>query len=244
MVRTGVTFADAAAEWLRYIEHDRMRKPSTISTYRSLLGSRILPAFGSMPIESVTSEMIESWIASVDRTAATRVKLLAMVHGIFQRARKVWGLKVNPAVDVEKPPLSRSGDIEVFSPEEVWALVRAAASEQDAAIFERGAVLRGCRQARTGFESSSARRPTYDHRERTGGRPVGLIEGQFCRRPSGGGSWLHGRCAGPRRVGRRCGRCRPEVSAGRVAGLVARVRRAARVRAGRGRLRPHRSVAS
>jgi integrase len=79
--------------------------------------------------------MIESWIASVDRTAATRVKLLAMVHGIFQRARKVWGLKVNPAVDVEKPPLSRSGDIEVFSPEEVWALVRAAASEQDAAIF-------------------------------------------------------------------------------------------------------------
>jgi integrase len=28
-----------------------------------------------------------------------------------------------------------SGDIEVFSPEEVWALVRAAASEQDGAIY-------------------------------------------------------------------------------------------------------------
>jgi integrase len=108
---------------------------STISTYRSLLRSHILPAFAELPIESVTSEMIESWIASVDRTAATRVKLLAMVHGIFQRARKVWGLGVNPAVDVEKPTLSSSGDIEVFSPEEVWALVRAAASEQDAAIF-------------------------------------------------------------------------------------------------------------
>jgi hypothetical protein len=35
--------------------------------------------------------MIESWIAGVDRTPATRVKLLAIVHGIFQRARKVWG---------------------------------------------------------------------------------------------------------------------------------------------------------
>jgi integrase len=79
--------------------------------------------------------MIESWIAGVDRTPATRVKLLAMVHGIFQRARKVWGLKVNPAVDVEKPPLRSTGDIEVFSPEEVWALVRAAASKQDAAII-------------------------------------------------------------------------------------------------------------
>jgi hypothetical protein len=31
--------------------------------------------------------------------------------------------------------VSRSGDIEVFSPEEVMALVRAAASEQDAALY-------------------------------------------------------------------------------------------------------------
>ena len=28
-----------------------------------------------------------------------------------------------------------SGDIQVFSPEEVWALVRAAASEQDGAMY-------------------------------------------------------------------------------------------------------------
>src|ERR1700692_2988054 len=30
MIRTGATFADAAAEFLRYIEHDRARKPSTV----------------------------------------------------------------------------------------------------------------------------------------------------------------------------------------------------------------------
>jgi hypothetical protein len=30
MIRTGATFADAAAEYLRYIEHDRRRKPSTL----------------------------------------------------------------------------------------------------------------------------------------------------------------------------------------------------------------------
>ncbi len=135
MVRTGATFADAAAEWLRYVEQDRLRKPSTVATYRSLLRSQILPTFADEPIESMTPAMIESWIASVDRTPATRVKLLAMVHGIFQRARKVWGLRINPVDDVEKPPLRRSGDIEVFSPEEVWVLVRAAASDQDAAIF-------------------------------------------------------------------------------------------------------------
>ena len=135
MVRTGATFADATAEWLRYVEHDRMRKPSTVATYRSLLGSQILSTFGDQALEAITPVMIESWIAGVDRTPATRVKLLAMVHGIFKRARRVWGLKVNPAVDVEKPPLRSTGDIEVFSPEEVWALVGAATSEQDAAIF-------------------------------------------------------------------------------------------------------------
>src|SRR5947208_2864623 len=30
-VRTGVTFAEAADEWLRYVEVDRQRKPSTIA---------------------------------------------------------------------------------------------------------------------------------------------------------------------------------------------------------------------
>jgi integrase len=32
-LRTGATFADAAAEWLRFIEEDRERKPSTLVDY-------------------------------------------------------------------------------------------------------------------------------------------------------------------------------------------------------------------
>jgi integrase len=136
MVRTGATFADAAAEWLRYVEHDRRRKPSTVAGYQALVRSQLLPEFGEVPVESVTPAAIETWLAA-DRghAASTRIKALVLMHGIFQRARRVWGLAVNPVADVEKPPLSRSGDIEVFSPEEVWALVRAAASEQDGAIF-------------------------------------------------------------------------------------------------------------
>jgi hypothetical protein len=38
MVRTGATFSDAAAEYLRYVEHDRGRKPSTVRGYRSAMG--------------------------------------------------------------------------------------------------------------------------------------------------------------------------------------------------------------
>ena len=135
MVRTGASFADAAAEWLRYVEHDRGRKPSTVDGYRSIVRSELLPRFGDMALESVTPPVIEAWQASMTQAASTRTKALVLMHGIFQRARKVWSLPTNPVADVEKPPLSRSGDLQVFSPEEVWALVRAAASEQDAALF-------------------------------------------------------------------------------------------------------------
>lgn len=37
IVQSGVTFAEAAAEWLRFIEQDRERKPSTVRDYRSIL---------------------------------------------------------------------------------------------------------------------------------------------------------------------------------------------------------------
>lgn len=116
MVQTGVTFADAAAEWHRYVQEDRLRKASTVATYRSLLRSQILPVFGELPLESITPAMIERWVAAMDRTPATRTKALAMMHGIFKQAIKVWGLPMNPVRDVEKPPLTRTGDLEVFSP--------------------------------------------------------------------------------------------------------------------------------
>jgi len=144
-VRTGATFADAAAEWLRYIEHDRGRKPSTVAGYKVMVRSMLLPAFGQLQLEAVTTPMIEGWSSSIDLSASTRTKAIVLLHGIFARARKVWGLPSNPVDDVEKPPLSRSGDIDVFSPEEVYALVRAAASQQDAAIFLTAAFTGLCR---------------------------------------------------------------------------------------------------
>jgi len=86
LVKTDVTFAEAADEWLRYVEQDRGRKPSTIAGYRALLNSQLLPVFGEMPIESITTPEIEAWIGGVDRSAATRTKALVLMHGIFKRA--------------------------------------------------------------------------------------------------------------------------------------------------------------
>jgi integrase len=135
-VRTGVTFADAASEWLRFIEEDRERKPSTLRDYRSALHARLLPAFGYRPIESITAEEIERWRRSLTGLSnRSKNKLLIQMRGIFRRAQIVWAIPVNPLARVEKHPMRPSGDIQVFEPDEVWALVRAAASEQDGALF-------------------------------------------------------------------------------------------------------------
>src|SRR5919199_2776444 len=85
LVQTGATFADAAAEFLRYVEHDRGRKPSTIRGYRSVIQAHLLPAFGEIRLESITTSMIEAWIAIVERSPRTRNKLITMLHGIFER---------------------------------------------------------------------------------------------------------------------------------------------------------------
>ncbi|HUO74882.1 MAG TPA: site-specific integrase, partial [Solirubrobacteraceae bacterium] len=136
MARSGVTVADAAAEWLRFIREDRERKPSTLVDYESALRAHLLPAFGDRSLDSITPEEIERWRRSLTGLSnRSKNKLLIQLHGIFRRAQIVWGLAANPLARVKKHPMRPSGDIQVFSPEEVWALVRAAASEQDGALF-------------------------------------------------------------------------------------------------------------
>jgi site-specific recombinase XerD len=119
-VRTEVTVEQAAEEYLRYIEHDRARKPSTVQGYRWGIKAWIAPPLGRLYVEDVTSAHVEAWIAALERKPSTRRKALVLLHGIFKRAARVYGLPINPVSDVEMPPQTRSGDIEVFSPEEVW----------------------------------------------------------------------------------------------------------------------------
>jgi integrase len=48
MVRTGVTFERAGAEWLRYCVEDRACKPSTMVDYRHTVNRVLVPVFGPM----------------------------------------------------------------------------------------------------------------------------------------------------------------------------------------------------
>jgi len=144
-VRTagGVSLAEAAAEWLRYIEYDRKRRPSTVRDYRIFVNKILVPALGEAPIEAITSAHVDAFrtqLVAEDRLAARTInKYLALIHGILKRAQRVYGLSANAAAGVERQPVRRSGDFDVLSAEEVEALIRAAGSSQDAALYATAA---------------------------------------------------------------------------------------------------------
>lgn len=143
------TFREAAERWYAERGHEKGWSPATRRDYRSALDVHLLPAFAEDALEKITPGRIEAWRSDamtpyVDEGGKLRVQLprrtaqksLAMLHGIFEHARKAYGLQRNPAADVEQIRHTYSGSFDFYSPEEVWALVRAAApSEQDAAIF-------------------------------------------------------------------------------------------------------------
>jgi integrase len=139
MVRTGRTFAHAADEYLRYLADDRQRKPSTVRDAASVIRNHLLAPFGARRLEDITEQEVDRWARRLgaDRplSNATKRKVIVIFHGVMARACRVYGLPVNPVAKVEKPRLATPGAIDVFSPEEVHALVRAATSEQDAALF-------------------------------------------------------------------------------------------------------------
>ncbi|MBA3748510.1 MAG: hypothetical protein H0W96_13605 [Solirubrobacterales bacterium] len=58
-----VTFADGAAEWLRYLEVDRKRRPNTLRDCRQAVDQVLLPTFGELALSELTSEMIDAFRA-------------------------------------------------------------------------------------------------------------------------------------------------------------------------------------
>ncbi|MBA2451473.1 MAG: site-specific integrase [Chloroflexi bacterium] len=135
---TGATFADATAEWLRHAGQERACKASTLTDYR-LVVRRLDEALGEVPIEDVSTETIErwrdAWVAREQPSNRTVQKYLVVLGSIFRHAKRRYRLPANPLDDVERPRVRPKMEIDILSAPEVWALVRAAASEQDAAIF-------------------------------------------------------------------------------------------------------------
>ena len=130
-----VTFAYAADAWLRYVEHDRRRAPSTIRDYRNTVRRHLTPRFAALA---------EITVADVDRARGellaelsprTAQKVLVILHGILSFAvRRGWAT-TNVAAGAERVTVRRRTEFAVLTPAEVQAVARAAESEQNAAVI-------------------------------------------------------------------------------------------------------------
>jgi hypothetical protein len=128
---------------------DRGCKPSTLRSYRNAIKVHPLLMLGEMALEESMVQEIERWRAGTSSTRQkrelsnkTKNNLLVLMYAIFRRADKLYGLPANPLASVDRFRVRSSGDIQVLTPEEVWALVRAASFEADAAIFLTAGVHR------------------------------------------------------------------------------------------------------
>src|SRR4051794_4894317 len=95
------TFAEAAAEWLRFVEFDRRRRRSTVRDYRNNVRLHLIPEFGpETALKTITYRRIDSYRERLveDGVLAPRTvnKLLTNLHGILRRAMRVYGIESNP----------------------------------------------------------------------------------------------------------------------------------------------------
>ncbi|MEA2383556.1 MAG: hypothetical protein QOH72_3527 [Solirubrobacteraceae bacterium] len=140
----GPTFAAVAMEWLEHGERKRGLKHSTLKDYRYLLRNHLLPAFGDRPLRAITRQEIERWHAGYERTR-TAGQVLMVLGAILRYARRRELIAANPIDGVERHPVRYSGDYDMYSREEIDAIVRCAADDQDAAII-LAAALTGLRR--------------------------------------------------------------------------------------------------
>jgi integrase len=141
--RTGATFADAAAEFLRFCEQERQIDYDTIADYRGVIegDGYLLDEFGDRPLEEIDPDDVDAYkarlLAKGKLTSRTVVRHLTVLHGIFKRARRVWKLELNPAAAdlVQRPRVTYTGEFDTYLGDEIELLAVHAHSAQDAALY-------------------------------------------------------------------------------------------------------------
>src|SRR5215218_634162 len=118
-----VTFRQACDEHLRYLEHDRQRKPSYLRDCRSVVRCYLLPALGaSTPVEEIATKDVDALREQLltGRLAHKTVqKVLVLLGGILARAKRKGWIAANPCDNAEKVTVRRSDEFNVLDVEQV-----------------------------------------------------------------------------------------------------------------------------
>lgn len=146
---TGHTLAQACDEWLRWLQHEQDRKPSTLADYRAVVRRHLLPGFGgdtplmkldARAINRLRSQLLEGRAPTRENEKGrgpgtspagwkrTAQKVMMLLRAILNRAVKLGWLAVNPMVAVDPVKVPKSYDFNVLSREQVEAVARATES--------------------------------------------------------------------------------------------------------------------
>jgi integrase len=102
IVASQLHFSEILDRYLEnYVRRPEMLKPSSVSTYESMIANHIRPYFQNMPMATITSETIDQFLAlktTENISWNSRCNMKSMLHAIFKQAQK-WGLwkELNPA---------------------------------------------------------------------------------------------------------------------------------------------------
>src|SRR4051812_29928248 len=125
-----VTFEQACDEYLRHIEHDKQRKPSTVGDYASVVKVHLLPHIGAgTPVAAITTQDVNALreqLSDGRLKHRTVQKVLVLLHGILARAKRKGWVAANVAEEAERVTVPRSDDFNVLTVEQVHTVARAA----------------------------------------------------------------------------------------------------------------------
>ena len=102
----------------------------TRASYTQLLEQHVFPVLGDVPMQDITAAMLKALLAGLpERFAfASRVKVYAVLHGMFKAAVMDDTLDVNPMDKVPRPKQSKdaalSAERKAFTAEEMRYILR------------------------------------------------------------------------------------------------------------------------
>lgn len=118
-----LAFDRIAARWLEHYEHEKGRRPSSVTMAQLVVRRYLLPKFGSQPITQLAHKDLQSVIDAIPlNKRAMRRNVFAYASVLFGWAARRQYIPVNPLTAMEKPqaPISRDRVLDDAELLKVW----------------------------------------------------------------------------------------------------------------------------
>jgi integrase len=123
----GVSVSDTTDRLLEHLEA-KGRKATTLSTYRSLVKTHLVPHMGDQDVEQVEPEQVEQLMAAMRRDGKGPKLIrsaVILLHQVFDFGRRKGWCASNPCEGVDLPTVPENGRLRFLDMTEVEALLRA-----------------------------------------------------------------------------------------------------------------------